>query len=164
MNDPDIAAKLVAGNPDIATAIVAGMVKNPAKVAGNPDIAVTMVVGMAKDPARLLAESPDIAAAMVAGMVKDPAKFVAENRDLAAKLVSAEAPNWVAKLAAKHPEFEDFAAMSVVGVVVRSVMKLGMVMMLLKDPDCAAKFDLAAKVSPPSARRRRRIRNLRPRC
>ena len=147
LNDPDIAAKLVAGNPDIATAIVAGMVKNPAKlVAGNPDTAVAMVAGRAKDPAKLVAENPDIAAAMVAGMVKDPAKFVAENRDLAAKLVSAEARNWVAKLAAKHPEFEDFAAMSVVGVVVRSVMSLGMVMMLLKDPDCAARFDLVAKV------------------
>ncbi len=51
------------------------------------------------------------------GMVKDPAKFVSENPDLAAKLVAAEAPNLVVKLAAKHVEFADFAAMSVVVMV-----------------------------------------------
>ena len=96
LNDPGIAAKLVAEKPDIAAAIVAGM---------------------AKDSAKLVAENPDIAVAMVTGMVKDPAKFVSENPDLAAKLVAAEAPNLVVKLAAKHVEFADFAAMSVVVMV-----------------------------------------------
>jgi hypothetical protein len=118
LNDPGIAAKLVAEKPDIAAAIVAGMAKDSAKlVAENPDIAVAMVAGMVKDPAKFVSENPDIAVAMVTGMVKDPAKFVSENPDLAAKLLAAEAPNLVVKLAAKHVEFADFAAMSVVVMV-----------------------------------------------
>jgi hypothetical protein len=118
LNDPGIAAKLVAEKPDIAAAIVAGMAKDSAKlVAENPDIALAMVAGMVKDPERFVSENPHIAVAMVTGMVKDPAKFVSENPDLAAKLVAAEAPNFVVKLAAKHVEFADFAAMSVVVMV-----------------------------------------------
>jgi len=109
LNIPDIAESLVRENPDIATAIVAGMAKDSAKLVEEyPDIAVTMVArtltGNVKDPAKLVKENPDAAKAIVAEMLKDPAKLVKENVDLAGKLVAAAAPNLVTE--AKRLESE----------------------------------------------------------
>jgi len=110
LNIPDIAESLVRENPDIATAIVAGMAKDSAKLVEEyPDIAVTMVArtltGNVKDPAKLVTGFAAYAAkAIVAEMLKDPAKLVKENADLAAKLVAAAAPNLVTE--AKRLESE----------------------------------------------------------
>jgi hypothetical protein len=103
LNNPDIAESLVRENPDIATAIVAGMAKDSAKLVEEyPDIAVAMVArtltGNVKDPAKLAKENPDAAKAMVAEMLKDPAKLVNEYPDLAEKLVAAEGPNLANRL------------------------------------------------------------------
>ena len=110
LNIPDIAESLVRENPDIATAIVAGMAKDSAKLVEEyPDIAVTMVArtltGNVKDPAKLVTGFAAYAAkAIVAEMLKDPAKLVKENVDLAGKLVAAAAPNLVTE--AKRLESE----------------------------------------------------------